>query len=109
VKCAQRRLCPKARIDAASTIDMRHNWSLTDTDARIANIIVEGYRQMGGVQRLQRMTQLSLAIQQLALADIGNRYPQATPREQQLRLASRRLSRDMMIRAFGWDPDIEGR
>jgi hypothetical protein len=48
-------------------------------------------------------------INELARAELKQRYPDATPREIDLRLASRVLDRDTMIRAFGWDPDKQGR
>ena len=40
--------------------------------------------------------------------DIRRRHPDATSREQQLRLASRWLPAETMRRVFGWDPDREG-
>jgi hypothetical protein len=33
-------------------------------------------------------------------------YPQASEREVFLRVAARRLDRDSMIRAYGWDPAL---
>ena len=48
-------------------------------------------------------------INELARAETRRRDPAATPREIELRLASRTLDRDTMINAFGWDPDIHGR
>ena len=51
---------------------------------------------------------MSRAVQELALVDIQRRHPHADPREQALRLASRRLDGETMRRAFGWDPEREG-
>lgn len=46
--------------------------------------------------------------QRLAEIGVRMRYPGATDREVMLRLASLRNGRDVMIEAFGWDPEIEG-
>ena len=45
----------------------------------------------------------------LALAGIRIRYPGASARERQLRLGALTIGRAIMIEAFGWDPDREGR
>jgi hypothetical protein len=36
------------------------------------------------------------------------RHPDAGPDEVRLRALALRLGRDLMIAAYGWDPDIEG-
>jgi hypothetical protein len=43
----------------------------------------------------------------MTLSEHGVRmqYPDASDREIFLRAAARRLGRDLMIRAYGWDPD----
>ena len=48
-------------------------------------------------------------VNELARAELRARYPLATPREIELRLRSRSLDREVMIRAFGWDPDLHGK
>jgi hypothetical protein len=45
----------------------------------------------------------------LALAGIRQRHPTATPRELALRLGALTIERQLMIDAFGWDPEREGR
>jgi hypothetical protein len=37
------------------------------------------------------------------------RFPNAVGRECVLRLGALTIDRDLMIEAFGWDPDLEGR
>jgi len=80
-----------------------------DTRPEAARLLVEGYRRMSAAQKLAIVEDLSLAAKQLAASRIRAQYPQATEREVSLRVASLTLSRDVMIRAFGWDPDREGR
>jgi hypothetical protein len=70
--------------------------------------LVAGYRKMSIAEKLARVSAMSRAVQELALLDIRRRHPEAGPREQALRLASRRLDAATMQRAFGWDPAREG-
>jgi hypothetical protein len=74
-----------------------------DTDPRIDALLVEGYRGMSPSQKLERVRALTRAVQELALADIRRRHPGADEREQALRLASRWIDPELMVRAFGWD------
>ncbi len=52
---------------------------------------------------------LSEDVRTLALAGVRQRYPGASPREQALRLGALTIDRELMIEAFGWDPEREGR
>lgn len=79
-----------------------------DTPSDIQKIIIEGYRRMSPQQKLKRVSELTKAVQQLALARIRKQYGTLSKREQHLRLASLWLDRDMMIRVFHWDPQVEG-
>jgi hypothetical protein len=74
-----------------------------DTDPAVEAILIAGYRRMSPSQKLDRVRALTRAVQELALADIRRRHPDADEREQALRLASRWIERDLMVRAFGWD------
>ncbi len=80
----------------------------SDTHPSIEAMLIEGYRKMSPLQRLERVRSLNHAVQELALVDIRRRHPNASAREQALRLASRWISPDMMLRAFGWDVRKEG-
>ena len=51
---------------------------------------------------------MTRAVQQLALMDIRRRHPDADEREQALRLASRWIEPELMLRAFGWDVREKG-
>jgi hypothetical protein len=57
---------------------------------------------MSPADKLRIFRQLSRSTQELALAGIRRRYPQASPRELQLRLARTRLDGDTLRAAFGW-------
>ena len=67
------------------------------------------WRQATPAQKLAKVFSIGRMINQLVRAELRKRYPEATPREIELRLASRNLDRETMIRAFHWDPDLQGR
>lgn len=79
-----------------------------DTHPVVEAMIVDGYRRMSPSQKLGRVAALTRALDELVLADVRRRFPDASEREQALRVASRRLDAETMRRAFGWDPDREG-
>lgn len=77
-----------------------------DTDPQVLKVWLERQRQMTPEEKLQAvfaMTDLVLRAQE---AGIRARYPEAGEREVFLRAASLRLSRELMIRAYGWDPEL---
>ena len=71
-------------------------------------VLIAGYGKMSPVERLECVRSLNHAVQELALMDIRRRHPGASPREQQLRLASRWIEPELMLKAFGWDVRKEG-
>jgi hypothetical protein len=85
-----------------------HPGALDDTHPLIHALIMEGYRKMSAAEKLQCVRRLTLAIQELALADVRRRHPRADAREQALRVASRWIEPSLMVRAFGWDPRTAG-
>ena len=60
-------------------------------------------------QKLERMFAMGHMVNELARADLRARYPEATGREIELRLRSRSLDRETMIRVFAWDPELHGK
>ncbi len=74
-----------------------------DTHPKIEAFLIEGYRKMSPAQKLERVRALTRAVQELALLDVRRRHPDADAREQALRVASRWIEPDLMVRAFGWD------
>ena len=81
---------------------------MDDTPPEIEEIWLEMLRKRTPAERLRRVGELSAALQQMAEAETRRRHPDATEREIKLRVASRRIPADLMRKAFGWDPDIEG-
>ena len=79
-----------------------------DTHPKIEAFLIEGYRKMTPAQKLERVRSLTRAVQELALLDVRRRHPDADEREQALRVASRWIEPELMVRAFGWDVRSEG-
>jgi hypothetical protein len=80
-----------------------------DTPAEIEQRLVEEYRCMSPGQRLMVAMEMNRAVQQMAAARIRAQYgPDLPERELRLRLAALWIDRDTMVRAFGWDPRVEG-
>lgn len=74
-----------------------------DTHPKIEAMLIEGYRKMSPSEKLERVRALTRAVQEFALVDVRLRHPNADAREQALRVASRWIEPDLMVRAFGWD------
>jgi len=79
----------------------------TETSAAARSVQVELLRRMSPMERLRRMTELTLAVQQIAFAELRRRHPQAPDDELWLRLAVRRLGRDVVRTVYGRDLDPE--
>src|SRR5205085_6844064 len=102
---SQRRLSG-SRHGGEIAVDPLHPMTVSapnDTDPLVEAMLVEGYRGMSPSQKLERVRALTRAVQELALLDIRRRQPDADEREQALRLASRWIEPELMVRAFGWD------
>lgn len=63
---------------------------------------------MTPLEKLKKVNELNKSAQQMALARIRQQYGDIPEREQQLRLASLWLDRDIMIKVFNWDPEKKG-
>ncbi len=79
-----------------------------DTPPHIQKLLIEGCRRMSPQQKLKQVSELTKAVQQLALTRIRRQYGDCSERELRLRLAALWLDRDTMIRVFHWDPLKEG-
>ncbi len=75
-----------------------------DTPLAIEQMQVDAWRRMSPADKLALVTNLNDAVRALALAGIRQRHPDASPREQFLRLAILNLGRDLAARAY---PEID--
>ena len=78
-------------------------WS--DTNPATMEVLVELHRKMPVAQKLARVFELSDMLLGASAADVRRCHPEAGEREVFLRMAARRLDRELMIRAYGWNPD----
>lgn len=75
-----------------------------DTDPKALAVFYELQRQRSLEQKLQDVFDLSEGLFETTKSGIRLRYPQADEREVFLRAVATRISRELMIRAYGWDP-----
>lgn len=76
----------------------------TDTGTAAESTLIELARRAPVWKRIAQVPELNRACRMLALADLRRRYPLASEEEVRRRLIARLLSRDGVIRAYGWDP-----
>lgn len=79
---------------------------LSDTDPRALEVYLRLHREMTPGERLARVFELCEFQDSLQIANVQSMYPQANEREVFLRVAARRLGRELMIAAYNWDPDL---
>ncbi|HST58528.1 MAG TPA: hypothetical protein VLK84_07570 [Longimicrobium sp.] len=80
----------------------------SDTSPEAERFLIEGYRRMSPSDKLARVFSLDRMLEQLQRARITADYGEMSEREMRLRLASLRLGRETMVKAFGWDPEERG-
>ena len=79
-----------------------------DTSLEAERVLIERYRTMRPLEKLDHVRAMTLTVQQLALARIRAQHPGASERELQLRLASLWIPEDVMRRVFDWDVQVRG-
>jgi hypothetical protein len=85
---------------------MRHpSPEYTDTDPRAREIQLRILRSKTEGERIAMVFELSEFANRMAESGVRARYPEASEREIFLRCAALRIPRDLMIRAYGWDPE----
>lgn len=93
------------------TVDTRQSRYVTqspDTSEAVDRLLMERYRRMSPNDKLRMVTELNQTVEAVALAGLRQRYPDASERELRLRLAAIRYGRELVLKAFGWDPDEHG-
>jgi hypothetical protein len=71
-----------------------------DTDADIEARQIEAWRRMTPAEKLTLVMQMNAAVRELAMAGVRQRYPDASPREQFLRLAQVTLGDELARAAY---------
>ncbi len=84
---------------------MVHPQPYSDTDPRAMEVWLDLQRRMPAGDKIAAVLAASRFVLQMYEAGVRSLYPKADDREVFLRTAARHLSRDLMIRAYGWDPE----
>jgi hypothetical protein len=78
---------------------------LTDTSADAERVQIEILRSMPSWRKFQLWNDLNMAMRQVALAGLGERFPSGTPQELRRRLATILLGPELATQAYGPEPD----
>jgi hypothetical protein len=84
------------------------NRAPNDTDKKAELVYVKLLREAPPWRKAAMIDSLTRACQELAVAGIRMRHPNASEREILMRVASLWLDRNLMVRLFNWDPAREG-
>jgi hypothetical protein len=79
-----------------------------DTTPEAQRMHYELMRRLPDWRRLALAFELTQATRKLVLADLHHRFPKASETEIRRRFIARVLSREDVVRAFGFDPITEG-
>jgi hypothetical protein len=79
-----------------------------DTSPAAEAVLIDLYRRMSSVEKARRLSEACRAVDQLARARIRHQYGEISDAEMKLRLGATRIPRDLMVRVFGWDPEVHG-
>ena len=82
-----------------------HPPDYADTDPRAMEVWLRLQRDKNPVDKILSVLDASGLVLQMYEAGVRLQYPDASDREVLLRVAARHLPRDLMIRAYGWDPE----
>ena len=83
-----------------------HPPEFSDTDPRVMEVWTELLRRKTPGERIALAFELSEFAIRMSESGVRERYPDASEREIFLRAAALRLPRELMIRAYGWDPEL---
>ena len=76
----------------------------SDTSVEVDRSLFDAYRLMTADEKLHRVSELSLFMWEVKRSGLRLRYPDASERELDLRLAVYRLGRDKVKELYGFDP-----
>lgn len=82
---------------------MVEQW-MRDTSPEAFDVFLDVHRRMSEGQRARSVFEMSEMQHALVESSIRSTYPKADEREIFLRSTARRLGRELMVLAYGWDP-----
>ncbi len=84
---------------------MTHSQEFTDTDPRAMEVWLDLQRRMPAGEKLAAVLNGAQFVLQMYEMGVRRLYPNASDHEVLLRVAARHLPRELMIQAYGWDPE----
>jgi len=79
-----------------------------DTHPAAEKVLIDLLRKAPPWQKLEMVGQINTTCRNLALIGLRRRYSTASDDELKKRLAALVLPRELVIRAYNWDPEKEG-
>jgi hypothetical protein len=79
-----------------------------DTSIEAETLLFDHYGSLEVHEKTEIIADLNGQMDRIALVGIRERHPDASEREQHLRLAALKYGRELMVKAFGWDPELQG-
>ena len=80
----------------------------SDTSPQAQAVFDRLNAELTDAQRLRQMCAMNETLRQLARARILAQYGPMPEPELVLRVAATAIRRELMVKAFGWDPEIQG-
>ncbi|MDI6791746.1 MAG: hypothetical protein QME81_02600 [bacterium] len=79
-----------------------------DTHPEAEKVLIELLRKTPAWRKLEMVSQITTTCRELALSGLRRRHPTSDEEELKKRLAALVLPRQMVIRAYNWDPERAG-
>jgi len=80
----------------------------SDTSAAAEAVLIDLARRSPASRKLAMAFSMTDAVRRASLAGVRSRHPTLSDEDARRRLAALVLPRDLVMAAYGWDPDIEG-
>lgn len=79
---------------------------MMDTHSKIEAMLVDRWRAMTPGEKLRLVDDLTETGAALSRAGVKMQFPDASVEEVRLRVFARRLDKELMIKVYGWHPDL---
>ena len=80
----------------------------SDTHPEIERKMIELIRTLTPAQKIAKISEMGRFMQNIAFADTKRRYPNDSDHDNMMRVVSRSIGPELMLKAFGWDVKAKG-